>query len=111
MEQGFVHIADINATRDNVWDISRHGRMRWKIDTEGFNTAKKSGLNMQHKFARKHLWFMKSFCQLLLIGHRLSQLNQKRKAIIAMFRESGMTLMAAKEDMLTTMVKQPIQKE
>ncbi len=110
-QQRFVHITDIKTTQDNVWEISRQGRMRWKIENEGFNTLKNSGLNMQHKYARKHLWSMKNFYQLLLIGHMLIQLNQKLKTTATMIAESGITLMAAMEDMLATMVKQVIEKE
>jgi len=110
-QQRFVHITDIKTTKDNVWEVSHQGRMRWKIENEGFNTLKNSGLNMQHKYARKHLWSMKNFYQLLLIGHMLIQLNQKLKKTAKMIEESGMTLMAAIEDLLATMVKQVIEKE
>lgn len=107
----FVHITDIEVNKNNVWDISKSGRMRWMIENQGFNTLKNSGLNMQHKYARKHLWSMKNFYQLLQIAHIMIQLVQKLKRIAKMLEESGMTLKAAMEDLFATMVKQIIEKQ
>ena len=114
-EQGrqkrFVHITNIRATKENVWDISQHGRMRWKIENEGFNTLKNSGLKMGHKYARKHLWSMRNFHQLLLIAHMLIQLVQKLNTIATMITDTGMTFKAAMEDMVATMLKQLLDRQ
>jgi hypothetical protein len=40
-EERFVHISDIAINQSNVREISFYGRLRWKIENEGFNIQKK----------------------------------------------------------------------
>jgi len=37
----FVHITDLPINASNIADTSQTGRLRWKIENEGFNTLKK----------------------------------------------------------------------
>jgi len=46
----FCHITDLPIDWDNVEDTSDTGRLRWKIENEGFNTLKNGGYGMQHKW-------------------------------------------------------------
>ena len=39
--------------RDNVRKIGMAGRLRWKIENEGFNTQKNGDYELEHKFNRK----------------------------------------------------------
>ncbi|MFC1453120.1 hypothetical protein ACFLSJ_07255, partial [Verrucomicrobiota bacterium] len=49
------------------------GRLRWKIENEGFNVQKNDGYEMEHPYS-EHPNAFKIFCLLLLMAHYLSQL-------------------------------------
>ena len=48
----FVHLTDLAVSADTVALLSATGRLRWKIENEGFNTRKNLGYALQHKYAR-----------------------------------------------------------
>lgn len=104
----FVHITDIKINGQNAFDISKNGRLRWKIENEGFNAQKNEGYNLQHKFARKNLFAMKNYYQLLQIAHLLVQLAQKLTKVKQGVQESGRTAISLWEDMIATMLKELI---
>ena len=71
----FVHVTNIEINKENFKEVSQSGRLRWKIENEGFNEQKNGGYNLAHKFARKS---HKTFCnyyQCLQIAHIINQLN------------------------------------
>lgn len=48
-------VTDIQITKENVVDIVRGGRSRWKIENESFNTLKNQGYHLEHNFGHgKH---------------------------------------------------------
>jgi hypothetical protein len=75
----FVHLTDIAISRDNVAELSRTGRLRWKIENEGFNTQKNHGYNLQHKYSRSSYTASKNYYQCLQIGHLINQLVELSK--------------------------------
>ncbi len=52
--KGFLFLADLPVSRRNVEAIVMHGRMRWKIENEGFNTQKKHGYCLEYQFSRDY---------------------------------------------------------
>src|SRR5690606_22608888 len=60
------------------------GRMRWKIENEGFNMQKNGGFNMQHKFVRRSITNLHKYYILLQIAHIIIQLTLKSKAVAAL---------------------------
>lgn len=107
----FVHITDIKADKNNVWDISLHGRMRWKIENEGFNTQKNGGYKLQHKFCRKHLGAMQNYYQLLQIAHLINQLTEKLQKVKDGLKISGQTIISLLEDTISVLRKTTICKD
>ena len=59
---------------DTVALLSTTGRLRWKIENEGFNTQKNLGYGLQHQYARVNWQAAKNYYQCLQIGHLLNQL-------------------------------------
>ena len=57
----------------NVATLSATGRLRWKIENEGFNTQKNHGYALQHKYARVSWRAAKNYYQCLQIGHLINQ--------------------------------------
>jgi|APCry1669188910_1035180.scaffolds.fasta_scaffold22329_1 hypothetical protein len=71
----FVHITNIEINNNNFKDVSHAGRLRWKIENEGFNEQKNGGYNLSHKFARKSHQTQCNYYQCLQIAHIINQLN------------------------------------
>ncbi len=105
----FSHISDIRMDKNNVWEISRQGRLRWCIENEGFNTQKNGGYNLEHKFSRKELWAKKNYYELLQIAHLINQLAEKLQHIKDHLLECKLTLAALWEDMMACMRNQTIE--
>ncbi|MDP2325671.1 MAG: hypothetical protein Q8N51_16825 [Gammaproteobacteria bacterium] len=70
----YVWLTNFRITPKNVSEIANHGgRLRWKIENEGFNVQKNDGYCMAHPFS-EHPNGSRVFYVLLLIAHLLSQL-------------------------------------
>lgn len=105
-KERFVHISNIKITKENLWEISFYGRLRWKIENEGFNTQKNGGYNLQHKYSEKNFNAMQNYYQLLQIGHMINQLVEKLRNIKTALLESGRTLKSIWEDTISSMTKE-----
>ena len=70
----FVHLTDLNIIWQNAPEISESGRLRWKIENEGFNSQKNHGYNLKHKYSRSSYCAMKNYYQCLQIAHLINQL-------------------------------------
>ena len=69
-----MHIIGFKINAGNCAQISKHGRLRWKIENEGFNIQKNGGYRLKHKYARKNLWAMQNYYQCMQIAHLINQL-------------------------------------
>ena len=83
----FVHVTNLEANRENVDLISSGGRLRWKIENEGFNTQKNGGYNIEHKYSRASFQALKNYYQCLQIAHLVSQLVEKGTDIAALLKD------------------------
>lgn len=72
----FVYLTDLEATFDNVIELGSSGRLRFKIENEGFNTQKNLGYNLSHKFSRVSAVAMKNYVSLMQIAHMVNQLYE-----------------------------------
>ena len=70
----FVHITDLSINARNIADTSKTGRLRWKIENEGFNTLKNGGYGMEHQYARKSYTALKNYFQFMQMAHIIHQL-------------------------------------
>lgn len=73
----FVHITSLSVERKQVADLSQTGRLRWKIENEGFNTLKNGGYGMEHKWARKNYRALKNYYQFMQRAHLIHPLMLK----------------------------------
>lgn len=71
----FVHLTNLTVTARTVRALSHTGRLRWKIENEGFNTQKHLGYGLKHKYARVSWQAAKNDYQCLQIGHLINQLT------------------------------------
>ncbi len=70
----FVHLTDLRPTGVNIATLSASGRLRWKIENEGFNCQKNHGYALQHQYARHSYRAAQNYYQCLQIAHLINQL-------------------------------------
>lgn len=71
----FVHLTNFSLNKKNIAITSRAGRLRWKIENEGFDIQKNHGYAMKHKFSRNSYTATKNYYQCLQIAHIINQLT------------------------------------
>ncbi len=82
----FVYLTNLDVDVENIVDMVRTGRLRWKIENEGFNTQKNLGYRLKHKYSRCSWVAGKNYYQCLQIAHLLNQLvelNQQAKRLLS----------------------------
>lgn len=85
----FAWLTNLAVNRDSVIAIADQvGRLRQKIENEGFNVQKNSGLNLEHVFSQN--WdHAKAYYYLLQIGHLLMQLLDHNSLHQALAKQYG----------------------
>jgi len=69
----FVYISNLKIKWQTVLEMTESGRMRWKIENEGFNTQKNNGYGFGHQFSRVSLKAVKNYYQCMQIAHMINQ--------------------------------------
>jgi len=75
----FVYITNISIDSENCIDVCFSGRLRWKIEKQGFDQQKNHGYNIKHKYCRKSYRGMKNYYQCCQIAHIINQLVERNK--------------------------------
>src|SRR5205823_10734604 len=91
-EQYFAWWTPLPVGRQTVEDIAQKGgRARWKVENEGFNRQKNSGLNLEHVYsADPERW--KVYYLLLQIAFILVQLLERGSLLRRLAEEAGRPL-------------------
>jgi hypothetical protein len=77
----FEYVTNIRLEKENLRAVGFSGRLRWKIENEGFNTQKCGDYELGHKICRKSYQGLKNYYTLLQIAHAINQLIEKEKCI------------------------------
>ena len=77
----FEYVTNIKTDKNNVQAVAFFGRLRWKIENEGFNTQKCSGYELSHKYSRNSYTALKNYYCLLQIAHAINQLVEAGKTV------------------------------
>lgn len=80
-----VFVTSLKINKNNASQISFSGRLRWKIENEGFNEQKNSGYELRHKYSEVSLNATKNYYQALQIAAMINQLvvlGQKLKSYL-----------------------------
>lgn len=85
----FVFLTNIRISKENAEQLVFNGRLRWKIENEGFNTQKNEDYLLEHKYSRASFKCMKNFYQSLQIAHMINQLVVLSEYIAKLFKEDG----------------------
>ena len=85
----FVWLTNFRLSKRTVPNIAnKGGRLRWKIENEGFNVQKNDGYEMQHPYS-EHKNGFRIFYILLLIAHYITQLILHGSLIQALAQSFG----------------------
>jgi hypothetical protein len=95
----FVHVTNIGLSKDKIIELSDAGRLRWRIENEGFNEQKNGGYKLEHKYARKDFNATRNYYQCLQIAHMINQLAYKTKVMEAIIKEEK-TVKSLLEEMI-----------
>ena len=66
---------DLTITKENVFEITKGGRARWKIENETFNTLKNQGYEFEHNFGHGHNNLSTIFSMLMLLAFLIDQIQ------------------------------------
>lgn len=85
----FAWLTNFRVDYDGVDTLANEGgRLRWKIENEGFNVQKNGGFNMEHAYC-EHPNAAKNYFLLLQIAHFLFQLMVKGSLFVAFRQQLG----------------------
>jgi len=88
--QHFSWVTDFTLRKENVYQIMRGGRARWRIENETFNTLKNQGYNLEHNYGlgKKNLSMV--FAMLMMLAFLVDQTQQICSALFqAAWRKLG----------------------
>ena len=72
----FSWVTDFTITPENVYQIMRGGRARWKIENETFNTLKNQGYNYEHNYGLGEKYLSTVFVTLMMLAFLVDQTQQ-----------------------------------
>lgn len=72
----FSWITNIVVTQENVYELSRGGRARWKIENETFNTLKNQGYNFEHNYGHGNQHLCHVLGLLMFLAFFIDQVQQ-----------------------------------
>jgi hypothetical protein len=82
----FLWATSFPVTAANVETLSQGGRLRWKIENEGFNTQKNGGYELEHAYSQD--WQAAQNLYLLLqVAHLINQLMAKGSLLPAPLKQ------------------------
>lgn len=73
----FSWVTDITITKENIYNLSRGGRAKWKIENETFNTLKNQGYNFEHNYGHGNENLSTVFTILMMLAFFIDQVQQR----------------------------------
>jgi len=99
----FAHVTNFELSKHKLRKISKAGRLRWKIENEGFNEQKNGGYNLKHKYSRKSFIATQNYYQCMQIAHMINQLSHKSSVIKELIKGND-TLMSFEESAVSLLM-------
>ena len=72
----FSWVTNLEVTEENIFDIMRGGRARWRIENETFNTLKNQGYHFEHNFGHGYKNLSVVFAMLMMLAFLVDQVQQ-----------------------------------
>ena len=83
----FRFLTDLPLGKKNRTEVVERGRMRWKIENEGFNTQKRQGYYLEHLYSKNYQG-LKNHYYLIQIGHMIAQMLEAWERLWRGIRQS-----------------------
>jgi hypothetical protein len=80
-------VTSIEITKDNVMEIMKGGRARWRIENEAFNTLKNQGYQLEHNFGHGDKNLTTNLALLMLLAFTIDQLQEYSCQVFKKARE------------------------
>ena len=74
--QRFSWVTNMTITDNNVFDLMRAGRSRWRIENETFNTLKNQGYHFEHNYGHGYKNLCSVFTMLMLLAFLVDQVQE-----------------------------------
>lgn len=75
-KQHFSWVTKLSLTPENVYQVMRAGRARWKIENETFNTLKNQGYNFEHNYGHGYKNLCSVMTMLMMLAFLIDQVQQ-----------------------------------
>jgi hypothetical protein len=75
-KQHFSWVTSFKITDDNVFELMRTGRARWRIENETFNTLKNQGYNFEHNYGHGYENLCSVMTMLMMLAFLIDQVQQ-----------------------------------
>ncbi len=72
----YACVTDILLTADNVADVVKAGRSRWKVENETFNTLKNQDYNLEHNYGHGQKHLSTTLAVLMILAFLLDQIQE-----------------------------------
>jgi len=91
-ENRFVFLSNMSITTQNIVEVVCSGRLRWKIENEGFNIQKNSNYQLQHKYSRVSYNAMQNWYNSLQIAAMIVDLTLLSDSFQEIFKQKKQTV-------------------
>lgn len=75
-ETRFSWVTNMRINQENVFELMRGGRARWKIENETFNTLKNLGYNFEHNYGHGKQYLSTILCLLMVLAFLIDQVQE-----------------------------------
>ncbi len=75
-EKLFSWCTDLKLDKDNVTDVMKGGRTRWKVENETFNTLKNLGYHFEHNYGHGKQHLSSVFAFLMMLAFLIDQIQE-----------------------------------
>ena len=75
-ELNFSWVTNIKITKNNICQLAKGGRARWKIENETYNTLKNLGYNFGHNYGHGKCYLSTIFCLLMMLSFLIDQIQE-----------------------------------
>lgn len=76
-KQRFSWVTDLPIRDDNLMELMRSARARWKIENETFNTLKNQGYHFEHNFGHGYNHLSSVLMHLMMLAFLIDQIQQR----------------------------------
>jgi hypothetical protein len=75
-KQRFSWVTKLSLKPENVYEVMRAGRSRWKIENETFNTLKNQGYHFEHNYGHGYENLCSVMTMLMMLAFLIDQVQQ-----------------------------------